>query len=112
MNPTGQAGGLRANLIYVGFLTLLSFLIYSEIFTYKTFGPETAMFYYENDGHSFELMLRSYTYFQLSWYRPTGFALPYWLISQFFNSMINSVRVFVKNYIVSPRCFCTSIDFI
>jgi len=83
MHSTGQAGRFRTNLVYVGFLTLLSFLIYSEIFTYTTFGPETAMFYYETDSHPFGLMLRSYTYFQLSWYRPTSFGLPYWVIQQF-----------------------------
>jgi Malectin domain len=83
MTPTGQKDGIGTHLLYVGFLTILSFVIYSEIFTYNTFGPETAMFYYENDGHPFDLMLRSYTYFSLMWYRPTGFALPYWAIQQF-----------------------------
>ena len=83
MTPGKRGGGLRTHLLYVGFLTLIGFVVYTEVFAYHTFGPETAMFYYENDGHSFAQMLRSYTYFSLMWYRPTGFALPYWVISQF-----------------------------
>src|SRR5262249_47311553 len=67
----------------VGFLTLFAFAVYWEIFAYNTFGPETAMFYYESDGQTFGQMMRSYTYFSLIWYRPTAFSIPYWFLHQF-----------------------------
>jgi hypothetical protein len=74
----------RRSALYVGFLTIFSFVLYLPIFTYNTFGPETALFYMANDGQPFSSILRSYTYTNLMWYRPTGFGLPYWIIEQFF----------------------------
>jgi hypothetical protein len=69
--------------VYVGFLTVFSFVLYREIFTYNTFGPETPLFYVENDGQPFSQLLRAYTYLSLEWYRPTAFALPYWVLEHF-----------------------------
>ncbi len=70
---------------YLVLLTAFSFALYWEIFTYNTFGPETPLFFMSNDQESFRQMTKSYTYVTLMWYRPTGFALPYWIIEQFFN---------------------------
>src|SRR5260370_5692702 len=70
---------------YLALLTAFSFALYWEIFTYNTFGPETPLFFMSNDQESFRQMTKSYTYVTLMWYRPTGFALPYWIIEQFFN---------------------------
>src|SRR5215467_5890661 len=82
-----QSGFQKRNnpphLVYVGFLTLFSFALYWQIFTYNTFGPETALFYFYNHGQTFRQMIRGYTYVTLSWYRPTGFTVPYWVVQQF-----------------------------
>jgi hypothetical protein len=69
--------------LYVGFLTLFSFALYPEIFTYNTFGPETPLFYIANEGLSFSQMLQTYANVSWMWYRPTAFALPYWTLEQF-----------------------------
>ena len=71
--------------VYLAILTAFSFALYWEVFTYNTFGPETPLFYMGNDGQTFRHMMRSYTYMNIMWYRPTGFALPYWAIEQFFS---------------------------
>ena len=68
---------------YVGLITAFAFALYIQIFTYNTFGPETPLFYFYSDGQPFGQMLRSYTYVSLMWYRPTAFAVPYWLLEQF-----------------------------
>ena len=70
---------------YLALLTAFSFALYWEIFTYNTFGPETPLFFMSNHLQSFRQMTKSYTYVTLMWYRPTGFALPYWIIEQFFS---------------------------
>ena len=77
-------GNGRQLAIHVGFLTVFSFVLYQAIFTYNTFGPETALFYMGNDGQPFSNVLRAYTYTNIMWYRPTAFALPYWILEQFF----------------------------
>jgi Malectin domain len=69
--------------IYLALLTAFSFALYWEIFAYNTFGPETPLLYISNDGQTFRQMMRSYTYLNLMWYRPTSFAVPYWAIEQF-----------------------------
>ncbi|HXB74895.1 MAG TPA: malectin [Candidatus Acidoferrales bacterium] len=69
--------------IYLACLTAFSFALYWEMFTYNTFGPETPLFYVANDLQPFRQILRSYTYMNLMWYRPTAFGVPYWVIEQF-----------------------------
>src|SRR5215471_10005384 len=69
--------------IYVCSITVFAVFLYWDIFTYNTFGPETPLFFLWSDGRSFAEMLRGYTYLSSMWYRPTAFAVPYWLIEQF-----------------------------
>jgi len=67
---------------YLGMLTLFAVALYWEIFTYDSFGPETALYYYYSDGLTFTQALRSFSYIQLMWYRPTTSVL-YWAGEQF-----------------------------
>jgi hypothetical protein len=64
-------------------LTSFAFLLYVEIFTYHSFGPEFPLFYFYGDGLSLAQVLRSYTYIFLPWYRPTSASLFYWIGTQF-----------------------------
>ena len=73
----------RVHFLLLALLTVFSFVLYTEIFAYNTFGPEFPLFFYYNDGHTFTDMLRSYTYTSQMWYRPTSFALFYWIGEQF-----------------------------
>ena len=43
---------------YLGMLTLFAVALYWEIFTYDSFGPETALYYYYSDGLTFTQALR------------------------------------------------------
>src|SRR5215831_19006995 len=83
MKPRGAERGRRETFLYLSALTAFAFLLYLEIFAYNTIGPEFPLFYFYNDGLSFAQMLRAYTYVQLMWYRPTSFALFYWIGEQF-----------------------------
>jgi hypothetical protein len=72
----------RGDVPYLGFLTLFAFALYSEVFVYNSFGPETALYYYYSDQLTFIQALRSFLYVQLMWYRPITSVL-YWLGEQF-----------------------------
>ena len=84
MQSYSPQSGKPPHWVYVGFLTLFSFALYWEAFTYNTFGPETPLFYVANDGLPFSQALRVYTYVSLEWYRPTAFVVPYWILEHFF----------------------------
>jgi hypothetical protein len=71
--------------LYVTVLTLFGFALYLRVFTYNTFGPETPLFYFWSEGRPFREMLRNYTYLDAMWYRPTAFAVPYWILEQLFS---------------------------
>jgi len=73
----------RPHWFYLSLLSFLSFVLYWQVFTYNTFGPETALFYYWTDGAPFHEMIRQYSYVTLQWYRPTSFGIPYWVLEQF-----------------------------
>jgi hypothetical protein len=75
----------RKDLLPVILLIAFSFLLYSEVFTYATFGPEVPLFYFYNDGLGLRQTLKAYTYVSLTWYRPTPQALFYWIGQQFFH---------------------------
>jgi hypothetical protein len=73
----------RKSPFYLAVLVLFSFALYADVFMYDTFGPELPLFYFYTDGLSFTQMLRSYTYTSLMSYRPTSYALFYWVGEQF-----------------------------
>ena len=71
----------RGDLPYLGVLTVFAFAVYQEVFRYASFGPETALYYFWSDGRSFAQTIRSFTYFNLMWYRPVP-AVLYWIQEQ------------------------------
>lgn len=56
--------------LFLAILTLFAVTLYWEVFTYNSFGPETALYYYYSDGLTFPQAFRSFFYVQLMWYRP------------------------------------------
>ena len=68
--------------LYLGILTLFAVALDWEVFTYDSFGPETALYYYYSDGLTFTQALRNFSYVQLMWYRPVSSVL-YWVGEQF-----------------------------
>jgi hypothetical protein len=65
------------------FLAAFALLLFQEVFAFDTFGPEFPLFYFYTDGLTFAQMLRSYTYNELMWYRPTVHSALYWVGDQF-----------------------------
>jgi hypothetical protein len=70
------------------FLLLLSIVIlvvfeFSAYLSSKSFGPEFTQFYFFTNGRSFSNMLLGYLQFNIGWYRPTQFLLPYWIGEKF-----------------------------
>ena len=102
---------------HLAWLTALSFAIYWPAFFYDSFQPETALYYFHNDGLTFPLALRIYRYFSLMWYRPTP-AMLYWIGEQFLGwhdllgwKLFHFVTVLATAYAIYwlvARCFSGS----
>src|SRR3982751_764969 len=71
--------GIWITLAAFALISLFSALLYVEIVSYRTFGPEYAMFYEVNSTLSLAGVWHWYTMFNGVWYRPTAFVLPYWV---------------------------------
>lgn len=72
-------------LFYFLLLTLFAFVLYAQIFLYDSIGPEFPLFFFYNHNLPFGQMLRAYIGFDQMWYRPTSFALFYWIGDQLFS---------------------------
>ena len=101
-----MARNLPAHVVKLLFLTAFAFAIYAEMFAYDTFFPEFPLFFFYSGGIDFHQVLRSYTYTTLMWYRPTSFALTYWIGERFAGSWhnLNGWKLF-HFWTVLPACY-------
>ncbi|HZT28652.1 MAG TPA: malectin [Bryobacteraceae bacterium] len=72
-----------AGILSLLLLAAFSLVLYAQVFVYNTFGPEFPLYYFYSDGQDLHQMLRSYTYVNLLWYRPTSSAPFYWIGAKF-----------------------------
>ena len=77
-------------------LIVFAAILYMELVSYRTFGPEFAQFYKLNVDARLSRVWVAYSTLTKSWYRPTAFVLPYY-IGQFFIDWHNVVGWKVLN---------------
>lgn len=65
------------------FIAAFTFGVYEYILSYRSFGPEYAGFWFFNHNLTFAEVLNRYAWFDMNWYRPTAFVMPYWLGAKF-----------------------------
>lgn len=69
----------QAMLVAAGLLAVFASAVYWDLVSYRTFGPEYAMFYMMERSDTLQKVVHEYFQFKNPWYRPTAFVTPYYV---------------------------------